>query len=60
MSLFVRISKQADVEVNEDLSYEDAIKYGHELDKEGVLDFDLHIDIVDEFGEVINEAGWNE
>jgi hypothetical protein len=57
---YVRIRKEAVVQVNENLSYTDAIAFGHELDAECCIEDELYIDVVDEHGEVVNESAWIE
>jgi hypothetical protein len=57
---YLRISKQADINIPEGMTYEEALAYAHQQDAEGALDFDLYIDVMNEDGECVNEAHWEE
>ena len=60
MTLYVRIEKVASIEVKDGMTYEEAIAYGGSMESEGNLEYDLYLDVIDDCGEVVNEAGWDE
>lgn len=58
--MYLRIEKSANIDIPEGMTYEQALDYANQMDSEGNLEFDLYIDVMDEGGEVVNEAGWEE
>ena len=58
--MYVRIEKVGSVEIPDGMSYEEALDYANQQDSEGLVYFDLYIDVCDQDGEVVNEAGWEE
>ena len=58
MKKYIRIKKEAFIEIPEDANfdYDNAIAYGQVV--EGDIEYDTFIDIIDENDEVVNEAGW--
>ena len=58
--MFLRIKKVGSVEIPDGMTYEEAIDYAINQDSEGVVYFDLYIDVCTNDGEVVNEAGWEE
>jgi hypothetical protein len=55
MTRYVRLTKVAQVEIEENESTTDAVERANILDSEAVLFFELYTDIVDEDGKVLEE-----
>jgi hypothetical protein len=54
--MYLRIAKEAIIDIPEGMTYEEALAYAHQQDADGGLPFDMYIDVMDEDGEVVEES----